>query len=67
MNEEALNTYIARMGQITAMLESLTEWANDHGGISPDDVTWADVGTVGAVIERLADITEFIGLVEVPA
>ena len=60
-NDEALNAYIASMGQIAELLESLTEWVDDHGGISLDDVTWADVGTVNAVIDRLTDITEFIG------
>ena len=36
MNEEALNTYIARMGRSQlACWESLTEWANDHAELVP--------------------------------
>lgn len=67
MNEESVNAYIARMGQIAKLLESLTEWVDDHGGISPDDVTWADVGTVSEVQRQLMEVLQFINLVEVPA
>lgn len=62
MNEDALASYIALIGQIAKIAEAIAEYADDHGGIDPDNVTWATVGSVTEVRNRLAEIADFIGL-----
>lgn len=62
MNEDALASYIALIGQIAQITEAIAEYADDHGGIDPDNVTWATVGSATEVRNRLAEIADFIGL-----
>lgn len=62
MNEDALASYIALIAQISALAEAIAEYADDHGGIDPDNVTWATVGSATEVRNRLAEIADFIGL-----
>lgn len=64
MNTEqnALSAYIAMIAQIATLAEAIAEYADDHGGIDPDNVTWATVGSATEVRNRLAEIADFIGL-----
>lgn len=47
--------YAWQVGKALDALKSLDEWLEDHGGISPDDVTARDV-------ERMADIARQLQL-----
>lgn len=62
MNEDALASYIALIGQIAKITEAITEYADDHGGIDPEQVDWTHVGNATEVRDRLAAIAEFIGI-----
>ena len=44
-HDEALDAFIARKGEIDAMLHRLTELSADHFGVEPDDIDWGHVGT----------------------
>lgn len=58
----ALAAYIDRIARIAALAEALAEFADDHGGVAPDDVTWEHVANVTEVANRLADVAGFIGM-----
>lgn len=60
MNADALARYIHHIQHITAALETLTTYAEDHGGIAPDDVNWAHVGDAEHVADLLAEAVQFI-------
>ncbi len=62
MNENALASYIALIGQIAQITEALAEYADDHGGIDPEQVDWTHVGSAKEVRDRLAAVAEFIGI-----
>ncbi|MCW5738383.1 MAG: hypothetical protein KIS73_29950 [Enhydrobacter sp.] len=54
----ALDAYIAKKTEIDTMLARLTALSDDHFNIAPDDVTWADVGTLDNYAELLKRITD---------
>lgn len=61
-NETALTAYIARIGEIETLVEALAEFVDDHGGVDPEAVNWANVGTATEVRNRLIEVASFIGL-----
>ena len=57
-NDEALAAFVARKHEIDAMLDRLRALSDEHFGYSPDEVTWAHVGTLGhyaGLLKRLTD------------
>ena len=53
--EQALETFIARKAEIDELLARLADLSDEHFGVGPDDVTWADVGSLGCVAGRLRE------------
>jgi hypothetical protein len=64
-NETALSAYVAAIAEIRENLALLTDHADDHFGVAPDDVNWGHVGNTSYVNERLNEIAGFLGLREV--
>ena len=58
-DSEALAEFIARKAEIDAMLARLQGLSEDHFHAHPDALTWADVGSLGHVRERLREICDF--------
>ena len=58
MRRTALDAYIARKTEIDMMLARLTALSDDHFNAAPDEVTWADVGTLAHYAELLKRITD---------
>jgi hypothetical protein len=58
MRRTALDAYIARKTEIDAMLARLTMLSDEHFNVAPDEVTWADVGTLAHYAELLKRITD---------
>ena len=58
MRRAALDAYIAKKTEIDTMLARLTALSDDHFNVAPDDVTWADVGTLAHYSELLKRITD---------
>ncbi len=46
MRRTALDDFIAKKCEIDTMLERLTALSGEHFNVAPDEVTWADVGTL---------------------
>ena len=59
-----IDRYAWHVENIRAMLDQLTEYADDFGGIAPDDVSWQDVGTMAEVAKQLRQVCEFVGIME---
>ena len=46
-NEDALAAFVQKKAEIDAMLSRLQALSDEHFGVSPDEVTWGHVGTLG--------------------
>ena len=57
-NDEALAAFIGKKLEIDAMLDRLKALSGDHFHVSPDDVDWNHVGTLGHYAELLQRITD---------
>jgi hypothetical protein len=57
-NDAALAAFVSRKAEIDTMLARLQALSDDHFGCTPDDVTWADVGSLEAYAELLKRITD---------
>ena len=57
-NSNAIAAFIARKFEIDGILARLTEFSAEHFNINPDDVTWADVGTLGSYLEGLRRVSD---------
>jgi len=58
-HEAALAAFVSRKAEIDAMLARLQALSDDHFRRSPEEVNWADVGSLGHIAERLREITAF--------
>ena len=56
--EQALAAFVSKKAEIDAMLARLQALSDDHFGYAPDDVTWADAGTLEHYAELLKRITD---------
>jgi hypothetical protein len=45
-NSQALAAFVARKSEIAAILARLTRLSNDHFDAIPEEINWADVGTL---------------------
>lgn len=45
----ALETYIAQIEEIATLAARLVEFADDHGGVAPDDINWTHVANLTEV------------------
>jgi hypothetical protein len=57
-NDVALAAFLARKGEIDAMLSRIQSLSNDHFGVAPDEITWGDVGSLEHHAELLKRITD---------
>lgn len=57
-NSKALEAFVARKYEIDELLERLQKLSDDHFNYSPDDVTWAHVGTLAHYAGLLKQITD---------
>jgi len=58
MRRTAPAAFIARKTEIDTMLDRLKALSDDHFNAAPDEVTWADVGTLAHYAELLKRITD---------
>lgn len=57
-NSTAVSAFIAKKGEIDAMLGRLQQLSADHFQAAPDEITWGDVGTLSHYAELLKRITD---------
>ena len=56
--EAALNAFIGKKAEIDEMLARLQTLSDDHFNCHPDEINWADVGTLGHYANLLKRITD---------
>lgn len=56
--EAALSAFIGKKAEIDAMLARLQSLSDDHFNCHPDEINWADVGTLEHYAEILKRITD---------
>jgi len=66
MNDQAVVAFIERKAEIDRMLDALTELSTSHFNVSPDELNWGHVGSLGLMSSKLAEICEFSS-VKIPA
>ncbi len=57
-NSAALTAFIARKAEIDAIVIRLAALSAEHFNCAPDEVTWADVGTLGSYLQRLRQVSD---------
>jgi hypothetical protein len=57
-NSDSLIAFITREAAFDTILARLTTLSAEHFNTSPDDVTWADVGTSGSYLDSLRRISD---------
>ena len=57
-NDDALAAFVARKGEIDAMLSQPQALSDEHFGTAPNEVTWGHVGSLEHHAELLKRITD---------
>ena len=57
-NQQALKSFMERKAEIDNALARLQALSDNHFNTDPDNVNWADVGTMGRYAELLKQITD---------
>jgi hypothetical protein len=57
-NSEALATFLARKTEIDTIVGRLVALSAEHFNRAPDDVSWADVGTLGGYLKGLREVSD---------
>ena len=57
-NSTALAAFIARKAEFDAILARLAALSAEHFNCTPDEVSWADVGTLRSYLQRLQEISD---------
>lgn len=57
-NSKALDAFIAAKLEIDSMLERLKALSDDHFETNPDEINWADVGTLDHYRAKLRKICD---------
>ena len=55
-----IDTYLAKVAHIDAMLKRLQAACDDHFFNSPDDITWGHVGDVSGIEEKLKILSDMV-------
>lgn len=54
----ATNAFAAHIADMTAMLERLQQAAQNHLGLTPDEINWSHVGSAGHYAAQLREICD---------
>lgn len=61
-NQTELGEYIAFCAEAAALLAQLTEYVEDHGDVSPDDVGSHEVTRMAGMVSRLRNLKQYAGI-----
>ena len=61
-NEQALTAYVAHIDTIATIAARLVQYAEDHGGIAPDDINWTHVSDLTEVVKALRGAVSWAGI-----
>ena len=58
-NEKALGAFMAKIAEAQSLLAELQAHVDDHMGASPEEINYGHVGSVGYMVEKLAELTDW--------
>lgn len=61
--EKALDAFCHHLGNARELMTLIRRHLDDHMEVGPDEVTWADVGSAGHVVEELKGVARFLNLI----
>lgn len=61
-NGQAVLEFMVAVNAISDKLELLSEYMDDHMGVSPEEIHWGHVGSANHILEKLNEIIEFAGI-----
>ena len=56
----AQNSFMAKMGGITVVMDRLRGHVDDHLGVPPEDITWTDAAVAAEVYNKLKDVLDLL-------
>lgn len=59
-NEQALERFLATVGEIRTTLEAIQAATDDHFDLTPDEIHWGHVGDAARVRDALAEVLAII-------
>ena len=61
--EKALAAFTHHIGSARELLTQITRYIDDHLGVAPENVNWANVGDAAHTVEELKSIARFLNLI----
>lgn len=58
--QDPIESYVAKVSHIDAMLKRLQTACDDHFYNNPDDIHWGHVGDVSAIEEQLQRLSDMV-------
>lgn len=55
-----VDEFLARKGEAERLLHAIQSTVSDHLGTHPDRLTWGHVGSMGAIVESLRSVHQFV-------
>ena len=62
MNAQATTAFITSTARAEILIAAIRDEINDHMGVDPEHVSWANVGDIQHVVDSLEEIARFIGI-----
>jgi uncharacterized protein YjiS (DUF1127 family) len=58
--EQALADFMNKIQESRELLRKIGERLDDHLGVSPEEITWANAGDAGRILSDLRDIAAYL-------
>lgn len=65
MNQKALDKFVANVSASSGLLQSLTQYIDNHMEVDPDEVNWGHVGDSASLRNTLEELVQKFGLMPV--
>jgi hypothetical protein len=62
--DQARDAFLLRIGNARELVTMLARHLDDHMGVGPDEVNWANVGDAGHLVEVLKEAARGCNLIE---
>lgn len=61
--QNALDAFCHNVSSARELTALIARHLDDHMGVAPEEVTWADTGSAGHVVEQLKEVARFLNLI----
>jgi hypothetical protein len=61
--QNALDAFCHNVSSARELVTLITRHLDDHMGVAPDEVTWADTGSAAHALEELKNVARFLNLI----